>query len=137
MQDWQCRKGESILVPSGPEEKQHLFSIIIDPVTVSGYGSKPLALLVCAVSIKPGIIIDDSCLLFPGDHPFIIHDSFIDYKFTRLEHKEHLEKCVNKGLFTVKEQCSSDLIKRIIEGALKSKRLSREYKNIIKNSLFL
>ncbi|GAB3362746.1 hypothetical protein GCM10027395_23850 [Giesbergeria sinuosa] len=81
------------------------------------------------------MFVDDSCLLKPGDHPFIRHDSFIDYRFTRLEQAEHVEARVAEGVFDVKESCSPDLIRRIIEGALKSPRIPREYKMILKNQL--
>ncbi len=86
MQGWRCAKGESLLIPSGPGEKRHLFAILLDPVPVEGYGSKPLVLLASVVSIKP------------GDHPFIRHDSFVDYRFTRLEQAEHVEARVSEGI---------------------------------------
>ncbi|MFC4789288.1 MULTISPECIES: hypothetical protein [Giesbergeria] len=135
MQDWRCSKGESLLIPSGPSEKRHLFAILLDPCRVEGRGSKPHVLLASVLSIKPGMFVDDSCLLKPGDHPFIRHDSFIDYRFTRLEQAEHVEARVAEGVFDVKESCSPDLIRRIIEGALKSPRIPREYKMILKNQL--
>lgn len=69
MGDWQCRKGESMLIPSGPDAKMHLFAILLDPIKIDGYGSQPQVLLTSVVSIKPGIILDDSCILRPGDHP--------------------------------------------------------------------
>jgi hypothetical protein len=120
-----------LLIPSGPGEKRHLFAILLDPVPVEGYGPKPLVLLASVVSIKPGLVVDASCLLRPGDHPFIRHDSFVDYRFTRLEQAEHVEARVSDGIFDVKESCSPELTRRIIEGALKSARISREYKMIL------
>ena len=132
MQGWRCAKGESLLIPSGPGEKRHLFAILLDPVPFEGYGSKPLVLLASVVSLKPGLVVDESCLLKPGDHPFIRHDSFVDYRFTRLEQAEHVEARVSEGIFDVKEPCSPELIQRIFEGALKSTRISREYKMILR-----
>lgn len=49
-------KGESMLIPSGPDAKMHLFAILLDPIKIDGYGSQPQVLLTSVVSIKPGII---------------------------------------------------------------------------------
>lgn len=133
MSDWQCRKGESMLIPSGPGTKMHLFAILLDPITVDSYGSQPQVLLASVESIKPGIIVDDSCLLGPGDHPFIEHDSFVNYRHTRLEAAQHIEARINDGVFVLKEPCSPELIRRIIQGAMQSRRISREFKKILEN----
>ena len=136
MSEWKCTRGESLLISSGPGDKKHLFAILLDPVEVIGYGSRPHVLLASVVSIKPGMIVDDSCLLRQGDHPFIRHDSFVDYRFTRLDPAEDLQARVADGVFDVKEPCSSDLIQRIVSGAIKSKRISREYKAILERVVF-
>lgn len=122
-----------MLIPSGPGTKMHLFAILLDPITVDGYGSQPQVLLASVESIKPGIILDDSCLLGPGDHPFIEHDSFVNYRHTRLETARHIEARINDGVFVLKEPCSPELIRRIIQGAMQSRRISREFKKILEN----
>jgi DNA-binding transcriptional regulator YhcF (GntR family) len=83
-----------------------------------------------------GTPADDSCLLRKGDHPFVNHDSFVDYRFTRLEQAEVVQERVQKGVFIEKDACSPELIKRIIQGALKSRRISREHKRILELVLF-
>ncbi len=82
------------------------------------------------------MIFDESCLLNPGDHPFIRHESFVDYRFTRIESAEHIDARVADGSFDLKEPCSPELIKRIIDGAIKSKRISREYKLLLQQTVF-
>ena len=137
MVEWSCSKGNTLLIPSGPQERQkHLFALMLDPLLVDGYGNKPHVLLACVTSVKNGLPSDDSCLLSQGDHPFIEHDSFVDYRFTRLEKAEDIQKRVKDGLFVEKEPCSAELIKRILQGALKSRRISREYKKLIEQVLF-
>ncbi len=122
-----------MLIPSGPGTKMHLFAILLDPIKVDGYGSQPQVLLASVMSIKPGIILDDSCLLGPGDHPFIEHDSFVDYRYTRLETAQHIEGRIDDGVYVLKEPCSPELIRRIIQGAMKSRRISREFKKILES----
>lgn len=132
---WTCRRGESVLIPSGPDEKLHLFAIIIDPVRVDGYGSQPHVLLVSVCSVKPGLNYEDVCLLGPGDHPFIQHASFVDYRKTRLEPVPHVEGRVKEGVFLRREACSEDLIRKIVRGALNSRRIAREHKMLLEKVL--
>lgn len=137
MGQWSCNKGNTLLVPSGPQNGQrHLFALMLDPVKIDGYGEKRCVLLACVTSVKEGLPFEDLCILKPGDHPFIEHDSYVDYRFTRLEAVGHLESRIQEGVFVVKDPCSPDTIKRIIQGALLSKRISREYKRILQLVLF-
>lgn len=110
--------------------------MMLDPLVIDGHGPKPCVLIACLVSVKDGGPLEDTCLLGPGDHPFIQHDSYVDYRFTRVEQVAHVQKCINDGSFDEKEPCSPALIKRILQGALKSRRISREYKMIIEKVLF-
>jgi len=137
MTQWSCRKGNTLLIPSGPKNgHKHLFAILLDPVGVDGYGSKPHVMLACVTSVKDGLQGDDSCLIAGGEHPFIDHDSYVDYRFTRLESADMVQASVQSGQFVEKEQCSPELIKRIIQGALKSRKINREYRKILESVLF-
>ena len=124
------------MIPSGPDHKKHLFALMLDPAAVDGMGAKPCVLLACVTSVKDGLPHEDACLLQAGDHPFIEHDSYVDYRFTRLEQAEHLEGLVKNGTFIPKDDCSHGLIKRIISGALISRRIPREYKKLLERVLF-
>lgn len=137
MGQWSCKKGSTLLVPSGPQSgHKHLFALMLDPVKLDGYGEKPCVLLACVTSVREGLPFEDLCLLKQGDHPFIEHDSYIDYRFTRLEPVDHLLTGIKEGVFIEKATCSADLIKRIVQGALQSKRISREHKRILEQVLF-
>jgi hypothetical protein len=105
---------------------------MLDPLMAPSYGSQPHVLLACVTSIKEGSEpLEDCCLLNPGDHPFVQHPSYVDYRFTRLERLDHVQKCVDQGTFIAKEPCSPELIRRIVAGALRSRRISREYKHLL------
>ncbi len=126
---WRCEQGKSILIPSGPNAGQrHLFSLLINPQKIQGYGAEPQAFLACVCSIHQGAPYDDACILRVGDHPFIRHDSYIDYRHSRIEAAQHIEAKVAEGIFTPHEDCSMILIRRIIASAETSKRISREMK---------
>jgi len=132
---WACVKGACVLVPSGPDSKKHLFALMIDPVSLHGYGSKPMALMACASSIKAGVLYEQTCVIKAGEHPFIERDSFIDYRFTRLEAAELVEVRVKDGMFTAKQPCSPALLQRIIQGAMTSPRINREHRKILAGAL--
>lgn len=137
MAQWSCQKGSTLLIPSGPKDgHKHLFAVMITPTGVDGYGKEPIVLMACVTSVKEGVTNDDTCVLNNGDHPFIEHSSFIDYRFTRLEKAKFVETKVQSGEFIEKEPCSPDLIKRIIQGALKSRKINREHKKILEEILF-
>ena len=124
------------MIPSGPDNKKHLFALMLDPITAEGMGPKPCVLMACVVSVKVGLPPEEACLLKKDDHPFIEHDSYVDYRFTRLEHAEHVSGLVKNGTFIPKDDCSHELTKRIIQGALNSRRIPREYKKLLEKVLF-
>ncbi len=134
---WHCERADALLIPSGPRAGQmHLFALMLDPVKIDGHGPQPQVLLACVVSKKESLTsFEDLCVIAPGEHPFIKHESYVDYRHTRLESAEHIQKCVEQGTFVAKEPCSPELLQRIIEGALKSKRISREYKLLLQKVL--
>jgi hypothetical protein len=133
---WQCEAGATLLVPSGPQQgHMHLFALLLDPLVAGGYGQRPHVLLAYVTSV-PDCAFDDSCCLAAGEHPFLQHDSYVDYRFTRFEPAEHLQKCVEAGTFQPKEPCSEALRMKILRGALASRRIPREYKKLIESVLF-
>lgn len=135
-QKWQCFKGTTLLIPSGPNGGQHLFALMIDPVKVEGYGDRACVLLASITSIHAGVPYDDSCVLGPGDHPFLQHESYVLYSKARLDPVEHLEARVQEGIFTEKEACTPELIKKIIQGALKTRRIPLDYKRLLEKVIF-
>lgn len=116
----------TLLVPSGPlhdPDRKHLFIVISGPVN-----DEQLVLLVSISSVKPNLWNDQSCLLFPGDHPFIKRDSFVDYSSSRIEPAEKLAKAVDQGIFVPREPVSQDLFDRICAGVLASRRTPKDIK---------
>jgi len=113
--------GKTFLVPSGAAK--HLFFIILGPVDIE-YGQKQQFISVNATTIRDSIDYDGSCILNPGDHPFIKHKSYINYRYARTDTAEHLKKM----LLDAHDDCSHELLRRIIEGAKKSRYIRRDLK---------
>lgn len=106
-------KGWSILIPSGPGEKKHLFFVLNDPGDA--------AELVLASVSSMHSRADTTCLLYPDEHPFIRHESHIDYRHCRTERTGHLERLIDCGYCERREDVSEELIERIIDGAYESR----------------
>lgn len=129
MAGWQSLAGQTLLVPSGPTGL-HLFVLILGPVAVPNAGPKPKWAMVSATSVRPGIPHDTACELQPGDHPFVKHDSFIAYRYMRLEDEPHVVGMVGKSVWTPNSPCSPELLQRIVKGVCISKLTPREYKRL-------
>lgn len=128
MAAWHSNPGDTFLVPSGPQGL-HLFVLILGPVVLPAYGSLPQVAVVSATSQKAGIPFDHTCELQVGDHPFIQQPSFISYRHMRIDALPHVSGLVG-SLWKPHQQCSPDLLKRIIDGVCISRMTPREFKLI-------
>ncbi|NOL51611.1 hypothetical protein [Pelistega suis] len=128
-------RGQCMLIPSGDNNHKHLFTVVIDPVTLPQTGSIPVVILVNFTSIRDDVPYDDACVVQAGEHPFIQHKSYVNYRCAREDNIAHINSLLDKGVFVKKEPCSQTLLEKIIAGALKSKRISRQFKQIIQDSI--
>ena len=102
---------------------EHLHVIVSD-VTESS------VTVVFVSSIKEGREYDPACILHSGDHPYIVHDSFIVYdKFQHCK-KEDLEWRLKMGEYITEPDVSPSLLERIRSGAKQSDYLSKIDKEI-------
>lgn len=112
----------TLLIPSGPEHnpnQKHLFILLTDPVTTAT-GSKEV-LLVGVSSVKQGQYHDPSCLLYPGDHPFLNRESFINYRGARIEDAQKIANGVKQGAFIAKDILSGEIFARVCYGLEQSR----------------
>lgn len=130
-QSWQCRQGACLLIPSGPNSCQHLFTILVNPCILPNRGNKPQVLSVGISSVRANIPYDNACIIRQGEHPFVRHDSYVRYRDARIDAVEHIENRVHEGIFSVKPPCGEQLLKRIIAGASTSRYAAREVKLLI------
>lgn len=128
-------RGQCMLIPSGGNGYKHLFTVVIDPVILPHAGGHPIVVLVNFTSIRDNAPYEDACVVQAGEHPFIRHRSYVTYRYARIESVERIKDLLKKGVFVEKEPCSPELLEKILQGALKSKLISREIKRIIEQSL--
>lgn len=128
-------RGQCMLIDSGGGDHKHLFTIVIDPMVVPNMGSMPIVILIGFTSVRSQVPYDDSCVVQAGEHPFIKHESYLNYRHARIERAQHIEAMLAQGVFIQKEPCPEQLLEKVIQGALQSNRISREIKEIIRSAL--
>lgn len=103
----------TLLFPSGPAHdvnRNHLFVLLTDP---SGPARQVLMVPICKHASEN---CDDTCVITPGQHSFIVHKSFVSYSQARIEPADKVVNGVSKRLFAPKDPVSKELFKRIVGG---------------------
>lgn len=111
----------TFLAPTPPE---HVFEHLYIVIAIIG---EDKALLVNVTTQRDNS--DNACILRVGDHDFIKHDSVINYMDTGIIQVSKLKEKVGKREFILKPPVSSELFKRIKEGAKDSLYLPPRYLN--------
>jgi len=128
---WAPRVGHTLLIPSGPgDDQKHLFVIIHGPAALPTYGPVEQLVLVGMSSIKSGLPYDSACEILPGEHPFAVRPSFMEYRYARINQVTHTMQMVASGVWGAKEPFSADLLSRVVRGVGVSKLVRREVKKI-------
>lgn len=103
------------MVPSGPADFLHLHI-----VATKAKAPPDFRLLIPITSIKPGQFFDPTCLIAPGEHSFIIKESYVLYREIQQRSAAKILACLDNGEFIVKEPVSQALLHRILDGAFVS-----------------
>lgn len=108
----------TLLYPSGPAHdinRKHLFILLTDPVNNPENG-KVSVLLTSLSTLNPVIEHDPTFILYPGDHPFVTHNSYVSYAHARIEEAVKLINGVSTGEFIARELMDSRIVDEICNG---------------------
>ena len=108
----------TLLIPSGPSK--HLFILLTDPTEYPA-GGREHNLIVGLSSVRAGLPHDPTCILYPGDHSFIKHESYVNYYYARVEETSKLLSGEKQGLFTQKDTLDSSIFARVCQGLTESR----------------
>jgi hypothetical protein len=129
---WIAARKATLLIPSGPSHdpnRKHLHIVVTDP-NASGD-----VLIVCVVSIPPTNIYDSSCTFFPGEHPFIVKDSYIAFGFSRVVQAGLLEAKVAAGDYIAKadldEKRFADVVVGLTDSPFTTPKILKFYQSTI------
>ena len=114
-------KRVSLLMPTEDSGRMHLFVVLRNPA-----GPQRLTVIVQINSARPGKKYDRTCMLHAGEHEFIKHPSYVNYRKCRLEFAEVLERGIKSGRYKEKARIDAGLFERILAGAARSKS-TRQY----------
>ena len=91
----------------------HLWVVISDPAL-----DENCVLAVNFTTLRPRS--DKTCVIHPGEHPFITHDTCVQYLGCQKMKLGTLEEQLNRGQIEKKEPLSPVLLERIRQGITKS-----------------
>jgi hypothetical protein len=74
---------------------------------------------------------DESCVLNPGDHPFIRESSVICYRAGQLFTSPQIEGFIAGGLWAMDKPVSPEVLERIRVGAVISKFTKEDFKTLL------
>lgn len=120
-------KGKTLLIPSGTHkdpDKKHLYVILTNSCP------KGQHLLVPVCSIVPRRYHDPSCEIEPGEHEFINHKSYVEYRFCSNMNSEHITTCVDGWVYNARPDMGPALLERVCDGVEASTEIpmwAREY----------
>lgn len=114
MAAWQAVPGATFLRTTGL--KHHLHIVLKAGCAVPNCGKLPHAVYVNITTIRPPPTYHDpTCVLQPGEHPFVIAPSYVFYKQICSEDEAHLNNTVSSsGL--ARDPLDPVVLKRMING---------------------
>ena len=104
------------------EDGSHLWVVLTQPV------DDKEALVVCVNFTDAGNIPDSSCVLHPGDHPWISKKTRVFYGKARLWSSNRILGELKKGRLIENDPLRPEVLKKVLEGARKSRFLPRKFK---------
>ncbi len=112
-----------------PDIDDHLQIVISDP------GRDPTSIVIVSLTsyskFEHEIYKDKSCLLNPGDHPWINHPTCVSYRDGRVVSEEILDAASNNGLVTTEPAISDEILDRILQGAEQTEELPNKCRAIL------
>ena len=118
MSSFQPLRRATLLIPSGPAHdlnRKHLFILLTDPV-INPENGKNSVLLTSLSTLDTALPHDPTCLLQPGDHPFVTRNSYVSYGTSRIQEAEKLINGVASGVLIAKDPMDNDIFARICNG---------------------
>lgn len=100
---------DTVMIPTG-EVGDHLFVITTDACPADNH------ILVNITSIKPGRNVDATCVVQPGEHPFVVNDSYVVYRSAQLLSAQKIGRMVDGWVYRKGQPATEPLTDRILEG---------------------
>jgi len=103
---------------------KHLWVVISDPVL-----NPENVLIVNLTSLDHRK--ERACVLNPGDHPWITHDTCVNYEDSLITTQVKLEAARMGGAIRMQHQLAQAVLRRVLKGAVHSARMKLDNANIV------
>jgi len=110
-----ARAGDTLLLTRATGTTPHLWVLLWGPA-----GGAKAFLAVYLTTLRPHS--DRTCIITPGEHPFIQHDTAVAYNAAQRWTEEKLEQEIRAGTAKPRQPVSSELLERLRQGLLASPR---------------
>ena len=119
------KAGDSFRVPEpGTSLDSHLWVVISDPAA----DSERVLIVNFTTRRKDS---DPACILQAGEHPFVRHETCVNYAGAKVVSEAQIRTLVQKGLLSSHAALSAALLERIRDGAAASERMSLRHADIL------
>lgn len=112
----------------------HLHIVMNDPVYCHEKRCEAV-LLVNISTARPGRRFDDTCILYPSEHPFLKRQSYVSYSDAVVKSSEDLIQFVSIGEIIPKTEVNEEIFARVLRGLRVSKRVTPRIKRFVKQHL--
>jgi hypothetical protein len=117
--------GDTFRIPQpGTSLDSHLWVVISDP------SIDPNRVLIVNFTTRRNDS-DAACILQANEHPFVHHETCVNYGGAKVVSNAQIEILLKKGLLTHHASVSTELLQRIREGAASSERMALEHADIL------
>lgn len=111
-----------------PDTPSHLWIVITAPTAEAAEVG-----IVNLTSRNPPC--DDTCIVTHEEHPFVHHDSIIEYRRGKLVANHVLDSAYDHGYLRMHQRASPELLRRIQEGALTSRHTKQALQAAVRATL--
>lgn len=120
--------GSTFLISTPPFFKiQHLYILIAAEERTN------MGLIVNITTSRDGC--DKSCVVMPGEHRFLKHESVINYADSKIASISTIEEALAKGVIKPHDPVSPVLLKKVREGGLKSSAIPLKCLNFLSSKM--
>lgn len=116
------RAGDTFLLPKFQGGYDHLWIILLDPEPSSG------TTIMANMTSWKFPYQDSTTVLTAGEHPFIKHDSIVNYGDARTVDAAKIEQSFKIGIGSPQQRCSAQLLQKIQSGLMVSPRTPNNVK---------
>lgn len=118
--------GVTLLIPF--ENVYHLHFILTSPVRRKNL-EEVLVVGITSTEVDPEFTLDR------GDHPFIKHKSYINYRQTQILSVKHIRKKLETGTYKLRKTADSEIVKHVCRGLLESRHSLPQHRKFYREAL--